>query len=340
MAINTTISTNADIGGGKKQTYLNKTYYDRNLLENAKTKLVHAEYGQKRSIPKNNGKTVEFRKWVPLTPDLSLNDPTASGAKNPGGMKLVEGVTPAGQSLSQTNVTATVDQYGAYYEVSDMLKTTAFDDIAEGATDLLGEALGVAVDWVTRNAMAQTTNRQYANGKASGGRSSIAATDVLNTTEIRKAVRTLKKQKARMFTRSGGKQHFIAIVSPDSVYDLQNDPLWQDVSKYSNAEQIYSGEIGRIFGVVFIESTEAMVYTGAGASSADVHCTMVFGKDAYGTIDIEGSGNVHTIIKPAGSAGTADPLDQRATIGGKVDAYTAVVLCPEHLVAIEHGVTA
>lgn len=325
MAINTTLST-------ASTTYLNKTYYDRNLLENAKTKLVHAQYGQKRNIPKNGGKTVEFRKWVPLVANTEEN---ASGS-NPTGLKLVEGVTPVSQSLSQTHVEATVAQYGAYYEVSDLLGMTSFDDVAEGATDLLGEALGTAIDWVTRDAMSLTTTRQYANGKTA--RSGIAAADKLTTTEIRKAVRTLKKAKARPFTRQGGKPHFIAIVSPDSVFDLQSDPMWQDVSKYSNAEQVYSGEIGRIFGVAFIESTEAKVYEKAGSSSADVHCTMVFGQDAYGVIDIEGSGNVQTIIKTDG--GTSDPLNQKKTIGGKVAAYTCVVLCPEHIIAIEHGVSA
>ncbi len=46
----------------------------------------------------------------------------------------------------------------------------------------------------------------------------------------------------------------------DATYDLQSDALWQDVSKYSDVEQIYSGEIGRLFGVVFVESTEAKVF--------------------------------------------------------------------------------
>lgn len=313
MATQTTINTAATT------TYLNKTYYDRNLLEHAKTKFVLAKYGQKRSIPKNNGKTVEFRRWNLWDPNLALAG-------------LTEGVTPEGQSLSQTNVEATVKQYGAFTEVSDMLKTTSFDNVTEGATDLLGEQLGTVIEWVTRDVLNTGTTVQFANGKTNRG--SLTAADVLTVDEVRKAVRTLKQNKARMFT-AGKKPHFIAVVSPSAVYDLQSDPLWQDVSKYSNAEQIYDGELGRMFGVVFVESTEAKVFEG------DIHSTLVFGADAYGVIDIAGSsGSIQTIVKGLGSSGTEDPLNQRATVGAKVMAYAAAILNNDWLVRIEHGVTA
>jgi hypothetical protein len=270
--------------------------------------------------------------------------------------------------------------------------------------------------------MCATTNVQYANGKED--RNELDGDCVLTVDEIRKAVRTLKKNKARMFTTaidgSVRRPHFVCICSPDATYDLQNDPLWQDVSKYSNAEQIYSGEIGRLFGVVFVESTEAKVYhqtiwnltrqsansttniiplrnaptpeqlkylstpgnfvyiagaeltiTGfnettntvtvaenvtyslnaavytddAGAITTnyrerDVHATLVFGADAYGVIDVDGSGTMETIVKPHGSEGSGDPLNQRATVGAKVAAYAAKVLNPLWLVRIEHGVSA
>ena len=44
-------------------TALNKDYYDRQLLEGAKTRFVFTKYGQKRTVPLNNGKHVEFRRW-------------------------------------------------------------------------------------------------------------------------------------------------------------------------------------------------------------------------------------------------------------------------------------
>ncbi len=388
------------------KTYLNKDYYDRAILEGARTRLVHAKYGQKRSIPLNNGKRVEFRRWnlFDIGSDLC---------------KLEEGVTPAGQSLSQSAVEAEVEQYGAYVELSDLLEDTAYDLVASDSAELLGEQLGTVIEWVTRDALCSGNNVQRAGGKASRGL--IAAADTLTTTEIRKAVRTLKKAKARPFPGEGNRRpHFICICSPDATYDLQNDALWQDVSKYSGSEAIYSGEIGRIFGVVFVESTESkivrqavhtqvashtagsanvvvdeitdaadafltlsgakvtigsseytvasvnqatktitlsaavgsaiaadtVVYsTEAGAlasdkSAADMHFSLVFGKDAYGVVDLEGRGAMQSIVKPRGSAGADDPLDQRSTVGAKVPAYAAKILNDLWLVRIEHGASA
>ena len=395
---NTTINT-------LQTTQLNKTFYDRQLLESARTRFVHAKFGQMRPIPRNSGKRVEFRSW-------NLFDANAA-------MKaLEEGVTPSGQSLSQSNVEALVSQYGAYVEVSDLLDMTGYDQVITESAELLGEQLGTVVEWVTRDAMNAGNNVQRAGGKTT--RAALTADDKLTVDEIRKAVRTLKRAKARPFCEDERKPHFICICSPDATYDLQNDALWQDVSKYSNAEAIYSGEIGRLFGVVFVESTEAKVfrqsvwnkvseatsssasfvlknapteaeaaylsrednpirigeasYTIAGfdpssntvtlketaslaadaivysedaggldpetKTAMDVHSTLIFGKDAYGVVDVAGSGALQIIIKPHGSAGTQDPLDQRATVGAKVAAYTAVILNELWLLRIEHAVSA
>ena len=71
----------------------------------------------------------------------------------------------------------------------------------------------------------------------------------------------------------------------------------------------------------------------------DIHGTLVFGADAYGVIDVNGGGALRTIIKPCGSAGAADPLEQRSTVGAKVEAYTATILNNLWMVRIEHAVS-
>ena len=399
MATQTTINT------ASPTTYLNKTWYDRTLLEWAKAQLVYAQFGQKRPIPRNNGKTVEFRRWTLFTPDKVTQE-------------LTEGVTPSSQSLGQTKVEATIAQYGAYVEISDLLDLTAYDPVIDDSAELLGEQLGIVVDNVTRDAMIADASDQFAAGAANAG--SVAATSYLTVDEIRKAVRTLKNNKARRFSGNGRSGHFVCIVDPYATYDLQSDSLWQDVSKYSNAEQIYSGEIGRLFGVVFVETTEgkvnaqsvlnavnantsssatfvlkndptdaevaylstggnkimigtteytlassgsytpatktvklsataslsanAIVYStdcgaidGSTKAGVTLHNSIIFGADAYGVIDVAGSGTLQTIIKPRGSAGTADPLDQRSTVGAKVMGYTAKVLNPLWIINIHHA---
>ena len=288
-----------------------QSYYDRKMLEHAKTQFVFANYAQQRSIPKNNGKTVQFRRWT-----LFTADPTTQ--------TLTEGTTPTAQNLAMSAITATVKQYGAYVEVSDLLDLTAIDNVISDSSELLGEQLGNVLDMIVRDAMSATTNIQYADGKTSDN--DITAAQKLTVGEIRKAVRTLKKNKARKFTRKGGKPHYICIVDPDAVYDLQSDSLWQDVSKYSNAEQIYDGELGKMFGVVFIETTNAKIVENAASPKYGVHQTFVFGADSYGVVDVAGQGAIKAIVKPHGSSGTADPLDQRATVGAKVTAFAACVL--------------
>lgn len=402
MALNTqtTINTAATTG-------LNKTYIDRDLLAYARTQFIHAKYGQKRKIPPHNGKTVEFRRWNKFDPSLAI-----------GG--LTEGVTPSGQELGQTRIEATVKQYGAYVTISDLLDKTAIDDAMDDSVELLGEQIGTVIEWVTRDAMNAGTTVQYADGVAN--RLAITPAKKLTVAEVRKAVRTLKKNKVRWFTDVDGKRrgkHLLCICSPDATFDLWTDSDWKEVSKYSNAEAIYDGEIGKMYGVVFIESTEAKIFTpcivnavNAATSSsadfvlknepsaagvaylvsgaklyingteytvssydastktvtlsssvsltkdhvvcsadagaidattkvgADVHSALVFGRDSYGTIDIGSSGAIRSYVKGFGSAGTEDPLNQRATVGAKVPAYTAKVVDDTWIVRIEHGVSA
>ena len=162
MSINTTLNTVSNTG-------LNKTFYDRTLLESAKTRLVHAKFGQKRPIPENSGKRVEFRRWNLFDVEDALTP-------------LVEGVTPDSQSLSQTQVEVQVEQYGAYVEVSDLLSVTAYDQVLSDSAELLGEQLGTVVEWITRDAMCAGSNVQYAGGKTS--REALTASDKLTVEEI------------------------------------------------------------------------------------------------------------------------------------------------------------
>lgn len=323
----TTTYTNAYINGSTepRRAYFNKTFYDKKLLETAKTQLCFADFGQKKPIPRNGGKTIEFRRYNLFDPDAVVS--------------LTEGVTPDSQDIGQTKVEATVAQYGAYVEVSDLLDLTAYDPVINDTAELLGEQMGIKLDHIVRDVITATTNKQIV-GQTSAA--NLTSSNKLTVAEIRKAVRTLKKNKARMFG-NGKRPHFICICDPDATFDLQNDTLWQDVSKYSNAEQIYQGEIGRLFGVVFVESTECKVdlhtATSPVNSTYDVHHTIVMGADAYGIVDIDGSGSTEIIVKPHGSSGTSDPLNQRATIGAKVMAFTAVILQPLWIVDIEHVVS-
>ena len=291
-----------------------KTYYSDYLIDNAIPKLVHDQFGQKHPIPQNGGKTIEFRKYSPLPKMLTA---------------LTEGVTPDGQALNVSTVTATVAQYGGYVTLSDMLLLTAIDNNLVQATKLLGNQAGATLDTITREVLVGGTNVIYSGGVAS--RDALTAASLLTVDDIKKAVRALKTQNAEKIGDS-----YVGIIHPDVAYDLTNDPAWVNVKEY-DPQDWYEGEIGRIAGVRFVETTEAKIFAGAGASGQAVYATLILGDNAYGVTEVEGGGLKH-IVKQLGSAGTADALDQRATVGWKAT-KVAERLVEQFMIRIESGST-
>ena len=291
-----------------------KTFYDMTLIDEASANLVHAQFGQKRPIPKNGGKTIEFRKFAPLAKAIT---------------PLTEGVTPDGKSLSVSTITATVSQYGDYITQSDVLELTALDNTILEATKLLGRQAGVTLDTVVRNVMQSGTNVTYcpkigADGAetAVNSRSALDNTCQLTVKVLQQVVAKLRGQNAPTIN---GK--YVAIIHPYAAYDLMRDPEWIDAHKYTNVGNLYEGEIGEIAGIRFVQTTEAKIYSGG------VFGTLVFGDGAYGVTEITGGG-LQTIVKQKGSAGTADPLDQRSSVGWKA-IETAELLIPQYLVRVE-----
>ena len=366
---------------------------------------MHDQFGQKHPIPKNGGKTIEFRKYDPLPKALT---------------PLSEGVTPDGQKLNMGVITATVQQYGGFIELSDMLLLTAIDNNLLQATKLLGSQAGRTLDTITREVLNGGTNVQYAEGQVSsrialvGGDATAANNHYLTVDAVRRAVRFLKVMNAPKLNG-----YYAGIVHPDCSYDLMSDPKWVNVKTYSDPEGIYEGEIGRIEGVRFVETSEAKVWAGtpltsgsktltvktaissstttvavkeaitsddvtawaartdkkvllgtveatvasmtagaagaatltlssaittlaantviaptdAGAGGRDVYSTLILGADAYGVTEITGGGLQH-IVKQLGSAGTADPLNQRATAGWKATKVAERLVEP-YMVRIE-----
>lgn len=223
-----------------------KKYYDRALIRFAKPKLVHAEYGQQKPIPSGSGKTIEFRRFSPLPKALT---------------PLTEGVTPKGNKLNVTTVESTVEQYGDYVTMSDMLTLTAVDSVISETQNVLGDQAGRTLDTVIREKINAGTNVQYGNGKADrnllkGGETEYSDNDYLNVATVKRAVATLKRNNAAPF-KDGC---YVAIIHPDVANDLTNDPEWKAVKQNVDPKDWYKGEIGRIHGVAFIESTEAKIF--------------------------------------------------------------------------------
>lgn len=379
-----------------------KIYWDTELIDNAVPRLVHDQFGQKRPIPKNNGKTIEFRRVTPFPKALT---------------PLTEGVTPTGRKMEFTALTAEVKQYGDYVEISDVLDLTAVDPVLSVATVQLGDQAGATLDTVTREVLNAGTSVIYGPANKSarylltgGGESD---NDYMSVRLVKQAARRLK---VNLASKIDG--YYVGIIHPDISFDLTDDPAWVDVKTYCEPEDMYEGEIGRLYGVRFVETTEAkifhaedltaaarnltvkaqvtsnatvtvneaisadeaaalagrkviigsvlaeiasatageagsasltmkeaisadasaVIYPGeAGAGGRDVYSTIFLGANAYGVTEVEGGGLRH-IVKPLGSGGTADPLDQRSTAGWK-GIKTAEILTDAFMVRVETAST-
>ena len=256
-------------GGGLSDEM--RTYYADYLIDNAEPNLIHDQFAQKHSIPKNGGKSIRFRKYDPL-PKLTA--------------ALSEGVTPTGQSLNMGAVEATVRQYGGYVELSDLLLLAAIDNNLVMATKLLGSQAGRTLDTITREVLCGGTNVQYGEDAVTaryllvGGQES--GNHYMSVDCIKRAVRFLKNQNAEKINGA-----YACIIHPDCAYDLTNDANWKYPHQYCDTKELYEGEIGMIEGVRFVESTEAKVFHAPDltATSRTIACLA----GAYSTLDAAGS---------------------------------------------------
>lgn len=292
----------------------NKTFYDKALLKAAKPNLVHLQFGRKKSIPKHGGKTIEHR--------IYSSFPKAT-------TPLTEGVTPDGVPMQVDIITKELEEFGAYTTITDVISTTQIDDIVLQATENHGDSMAMTLDTITRNALNEAVNVEFAekDGVRASIKSQLTDEHVISYKDIARMATFLRRNNTP--TIDG---YYIWIIHPDVALDIRLDPNWIDVQKYKNPEYIYEGEIGTLHKFRFIESTEAAVYKGenGGADGCAIYSNLCFGKDAYEVIDVEGAG-AEIIVKAAGSAGTADPLDQRSTVGWKILMFGAQIIYPERI---------
>ncbi len=369
---------------------------NRHVLMVAKSDLIHSQFGQKAKIEKGKGKMIAWDKMSPL--------PKAT-------TPLTEGITPEGVALNMSRIVGYPMQYGSYVSTTDEFDFFTPNPPPEvlRINELLGNNAGETLDYLTAKVLSSGTNVQYPNGKTT--RASLTTSDVLTVAEIKKAVRTLKGNKAKKL--KGNK--YVAIIHTDIAHDLMNDPEWKYPHQYVDTKQIYEGEIGELYGVKFVESPDAImfhgeqiagydelsvvkvddkkiyiaetitaeqaeeitsattkrkiiindfvytvssvtagkngeayitcsatvdesvapdmkIYAGEGAANGKpVYSTLVIGADAYGVSDPK---DIKTIMKPLGSGGTSDPLDQRSTQGWKAH-HLCKILSNEYMVRIE-----
>lgn len=293
-----------------------QTYYDRLFVDMAKHSLIHEEGAQKRPVPNGEGKVLYFQRYTPLTIITAA---------------LTEASNPSAVNLSATNVSTTVSEFGSYTKISKLLKLTSVDSKMKGAVEVMGQNAGESRDQLIRDhAFVGNGTTQYSSGSAL---TDVTITDTLSASQIRKAVRTLKANKAMKYDDG----YFIAKLGPYSSYDLLGDSTWVDAHTYKDGENLYKGELGKLYGVRFLETTNPKETANGGSSNADIQHTFIHGKNAFGVTDLEGDGK-KVYVKTPGSNSTDNPVDRFYTVGWAMST-SALTLVSDWIIEVKHGAT-
>ena len=303
-----------------------KTFYDTELLENARVEMFYAQFAKKQALPANHGTTVEWRKWNTFAKASQLQ----------------EAVIPTGQKFGMSSKVGSINQYGTYATISDKLELRAYDDVILGATEEMGASAAETQETLIRDALLVNTNVLYcdnitlATGEVAGTPTTPAQMEASTTVAalltpdmVNKAVTKMKKDRV---PRINGK--YYAVIHPSVAYDLRKSKEWIEAHKYAATSEIFNGEIGEIHGCRFIENVFAPILTGAdyqNKAGTVTYATYFFGNDAFGIIDPEG-GALEMIVKDKGQIG--GPLNQFSTIGYKFETNGATILYPERVLRV------
>jgi len=312
-------------------------YASKDLLTRGLPYLVIEKFGQAKQLPANNSRTIIFRRYTALN-----NTPTA----------LVEGVSPGGQTLTFTNVTANLVQYGDMVKITDVIMDTHEDPILKEATDLLGEQAAQLIERMRFGVLRAGTNVLFANGAARN-----AVNTAITTPIQRRAVRTLKRQNARFITKiirstpafatENVAPGYVALIHPDCENDVRQMAGFTPAEKYGSITP-WENELGKVDDVRYVTSTIFESFPDAGGArgamlstsnvNADVYPILYLGADAYGIVALKGMYAITPMVvnaKPSDS----DPLAQRGSVGWK-SMQTAVILNDAWLLRVEVAATA
>lgn len=292
-----------------------KTFYDTELLENARIEMFYAQFGKKQTLPAKHGNTVEWRKWNTFEKATQLQ----------------EGVIPSGQKFGASTKTGSIAQYGTYAAVTDILEMRAYDDVILGATEEMGASAAETQETLIRDALLVNNNIMYCDngtGAAPTAPNGMEDNCLLTPKMVAKAATQLKKD--RVPTING---KYYAVIHPSVAHDLRQSEEWIEAHKYAATGEIFNGEIGELHGVRFIENVFAPVLKGeyVNKNNGATYATYFFGKDAFGIIDPEG-GALEMIVKDKSQVG--GPLNQFSTIGYKFETNGATILYPERVLRV------
>lgn len=305
----------ASITGAASLSGVMQVFYDKVFLDRAMNELRHDYGASMKKVPKNAGKTVYFNRFSQLS--LATTPITESD------------FLPSAVNMTSTVVSATIAEYGSYVKVSKFFELTSLDEDLREHIEVMGQNAGETLDSLIAAELSANATAQLAGGNSA--LTDIAATDTLTGAEIRKSVRTLKQNKARKFEDG----MFRGIIQPYQSYDLFANSEWLDARKYTDPSEIKKGVVGDLHGVKFVETNAGV----SESSTTTVYHTFIFGKNAYGIVNLDSQPGARIYVKNPTSGSTDNPLDTFSTIGWKAY-FVAKVLNSDWIISVKTGATA
>ena len=296
-------------------------YYDKLLLSMLRQmEFKYSKYAVEKTLPRNFGDTINWRRFNKLSKTSIV--------------ALTEGETPAGLSVSGSSVTASIAQYGDVLYFTDLVELQQLDRVKQEYTIELGHLAQEVLDTIVRDvlvaegssAFAHDTNEAVTTNSAL---STLATGDIPRIDDFRKIVLGMKKSFIKGNRKAGGR--YVALVDPSIMAKLFDDNKVQNFMDFGKSNAMFgSGMVVDMFGIHFEEVLNAP-YSSATSGSVVAYDSIVIGDEAYAITKLEGSG-IRVISKGLGSGGVEDPLDQRQSIGYKINGFSAKVLNAEAVV--------
>jgi N4-gp56 family major capsid protein len=242
-------------------------FYDKKLLEYVKAKLVARQFGQKRNIRENTGRTITFTKFAPLPESTT---------------PLTDQPTPAtGKTMSTQQISAVVEEYGDYIDLDEFTDVTSYVPLLSEAVELLADQANRTLDAIAMNEITAGTNVIYPNGKIDPDE--LTSDDIITKDIIGSGKAILEDADIPPFPDG----YYVCLIHPNKLNQLFTPAELIQLSLASKSI-FETGNILAYNGVKFVSTTRMPVYVNAATTPIDIYKTILLGPNSYGVIDVSG----------------------------------------------------
>ena len=302
--------------------------------------LVLEKYLDLKPLPSNSTKVAIFRRYEAL-----------EKATTP----LVEGVTPVGKNMQYTDVQCTLQQFGDYVTLTDVIADTHEDPVLQEYMGITAEQAAQTLETLRYNVLKAGSNVFYANKVA--GRDSVVT--AISLADQRRVTRAFKRQNAAYITKKTAstpnygtvavRASYIGLVHPDLENDIRALAGFKDAVDYGASQAADEFEIGTVEDVRYIRSTIFESFPDAGGNKgtmvstsgvkADVYPIIYLAAHAAASVPLKGKNAITApIVRNPGTISDSDKLGQRGHVGWKAY-FGCVILNNLFLARLETGAT-